>query len=139
MRAPMLMGKEKTIPIFAMIILLIGIFSNVYVYANEISKDTINIQGQEYTIDQLFGLVSTKTIIIDDSEISGASLEELVLKMYPQCSSCSQFTIKAKDGYQQTVSWEVMKTGILTDKYRVIFADTAHSFWVRDVIKIEVK
>ena len=33
----------------------------------------------------------------------------------------------------------LLKTGILTDYSRVYFPNTAHTFWVRDVIEIEVK
>jgi len=48
------MGKEKIIPILAMTLLLIGIFSAIYVHANQINKDTIAINGEEYSINQIF-------------------------------------------------------------------------------------
>ena len=135
----MTMGKEKLIPIFAMIVLLIGTFSVIYVHATQINKDTITINGQEYSIDQLFSMVDLRTIETDEGEKTGIALDDLMIKVGIRCLSCNDYTIKAKDKYQQTVNWNVMKTGILTDSSRVYFPDTAHSFWVRDVIEIEVK
>jgi len=133
------MGKEKIIPVFAMILLLIGVFSSIYVHANQVNKDTININGNEYTIDEIFSLAKTKTIETDEGEKTGASLEELMSKVGVSCSSCSIYTFKAKDGYQQTVDYKTLKTGILTENSRVYFPNTAHALWVRDVIEIEVK
>jgi hypothetical protein len=135
----MLMGKEKLLPILAMTILLVGIFSTLFVHASQINKDTIIINGEEYTIDQLFLFGTTKSIQTDEGEKNGVSLESLITLTSVECSTCHEYTIKAKDGYQQTVPWNIMKTGVLTKEGRVFFPDTAHSFWVRDVIEIEVK
>jgi hypothetical protein len=135
----MLMGKEKTIPIIAMIILLVGIFSTLYVHATQVNKDTILINEKEYTIEHLFLIGAKKTIQTDEGEKYGVSLEDLILKTSIDCSKCHEYTIKAKDGYQQTIPWNIMKTGVLTKEVRVFFPDTAHSFWVRDVVEIEVK
>lgn len=133
------MGKDKLIPIFAIIVLLIGISSAIYVHATQINKDTITINGEEYTIDEIFILAETKTITTDDGEKTGASLEELMTKVGVSCTSCSQYTFKAKDGYQQTVDYEILKTGILTKNKIVFFPNTAHTLWVRDIVEIEVK
>jgi len=135
----MITGKEKLIPIFAMIVLLIGTFSAIYVHATQINKDTITIYGQEYTTDQLFSIADTRTIETDEGEKTGIALDDLMVKVGVGCPSCHKYVIKARDKYQQTVNWNVMKTGILTDYGKVYFPDTAHSFWVRDVIEIEVK
>jgi hypothetical protein len=131
-------GKE-IIPIIAMIVLLIGTASTLYVHATQINKDTITINGQEFSIDQLFSMVDTKTIETNEGEKTGIALDDLMIKVGIGCMSCNNYIIKAKDKYQQTVNWDVMKTGILTDYSRVYFPDTAHTFWVRDVIVIEVK
>ena len=139
MRAPMNSGKEKLIPIFAMIVLLIGTFSAIYVNATQVDKDTITINGEEYTIDQIFSIAKSKEIETDEGMKSGISLEDLMIKVGISCVSCSKYTFKAKDGYQQTVDFEILKSGILTDYSKVYFKDTAHALWVSDVIEIEVK
>lgn len=133
------MGKDKLIPVFAMILLLIGISATIYVHATQINKDTITIKGEEYTIDQVFTLAKIKNITTDDGEKTGVCLEDLINKVGVSCTSCNTYIFKAKDGYQQTVDCKTLKTGILTKDRRVIFPDTAHALWVRDVIEIEVK
>ena len=65
----MIMGKEKTIPIIAMIVLLIGIFSTIYVDANQIEKETITINGHDFTIEQLFSSYNIETIDTDEGDL----------------------------------------------------------------------
>ena len=133
------MGKEKLIPIIAMIVLLIGSISAIYVHATQVNKDTITILGQEYSVDEIFNLIKIKTINTDIGEKTGVSLEDLILKLNIGCPSCKTYTIKGNDGYQQTVDWATLRTGVLTDFRTVYFPDTAHKFWVKNIIEIEVK
>jgi len=132
------MGKEKVIPIFAIIIIAISIFSSIYVYATHVDKDTITIGDLEYTIDELFALVDEKAIETVEGEKTGISLEDLISKVGIGCPSCHEYTIKAADGYEQTVEWDILQTGILADIGRVFFPDTPKKFWVGDIIEIEV-
>jgi len=133
------MGKEKFIPILALIIIIIGGTSSAYVYATQIDKDTITINGDEYTIDQIFYLSGKKTIQTIEGEKTGVALDNLILKTGVGCPYCHEYIIKAKDGYQKTVDWEIMKTGVLTDIKKVFFPDTPKAFWVGDIVEIEVK
>jgi hypothetical protein len=135
----MIMGKEKTILFLALCIILIGVFSNVYVYATQIDKETIGINGQEYTIDEIFFIADDKSIETIEGEKTGASLEILIMKIGVGCPSCHEYIIKAKDGYQQTVNWEILKTGVLSMQKKVFFPCTPKKFWVGDIIEIEVK
>jgi hypothetical protein len=135
----MFIGKEKIIPIIAMIVLLIGIFSAIYVNATQINKDTITINEKEFTIEQLSRFTLSKTILTDEGEKNGIALDDLIYKIGIECGECNEYTFKAKDGYQQTVNWDLMQKGVLTDYSRVYFSDTAHVLWVRDVIEIEVR
>jgi len=133
------MGKEKIIPILALIVLIIGGTSSAYVYVTQIDKETISINGNEYTVDQLSYMGETKTIQTVEGEKTGVSLEDLIPKLGIGCPSCHEYTIKAKDGYQQTVEWEIMKTGVLSSIKKVYFPDTPKKFWVGDIVEIEVK
>ena len=133
------MGKEKIIPILALIVIVIGGTSTAYVYVTQIDKDTITINGEEYTIDQIFYMGEIKTIQTIEGEKTGVALDDLIIKAGVGCPSCYEYTIKAKDGYQKTINWEIMKTGILTDIKKVFFPNTAKAFWVGDTVEIEVK
>jgi len=132
------MGKQKIIPVLAMVLLLIGIISALYVHATQINKNTITINGQEYTYDDLFLLGGEKTIKTVDGEVTGASLENIIKSIGIACTSCSKYTIKATDGYQKTIEWNVLKTGALSKENRVYFPDTPKALWVSDVVEIEV-
>ena len=135
----MITGKEKIIPVFAMIVLLIGSFSAIYVHATQIDKNTIKINGSGYSIEQIFFMGVVRTIETDEGEKTGVALDDLMSRVGVACLVCHKYIIRASDGYQQTINWDIMKTGILTDYGRVYFPDTAHTFWVRDIIEIEVK
>jgi len=135
----MIMGKEKIIPILALIVILISGTSTAYIYITQTEKDTIAINGEEYTIEQLFYIGKIITIQTTEGEKTGISLEDLILKIGISCPTCFEYTIKGNDGYEKTVSWDILNTGILTDLYRVYFPDTPKAFWVRDIIEIEVK
>jgi len=133
------MGKEKIIPILALIVILICGTSTAYVYVTQIDKETITINGEEYTIEQIFNLGVEKTIQTIEGEKKGISLEDLIPKVGVGCPSCHEYTIKGNDGYQKTVNWDIMRTGVLTDNKRVFFPDTPKAFWVSDIVEIEVK
>ena len=133
------MGKEKSIPILALIIIIISGVLTIYVYASQIDKDTITINREEYTIEQIFYIGEIKTVETIEGEKNGIGLEDLFQKIGIGCLSCFEYTIKAKDGYQKTVPWRIMKSGILTDNKKVYFPDTPKAFWVGDIIEIEVK
>lgn len=133
------MGKEKLIPILALIIILISGISTAYVFSIEINKDTITIYGEEYTIDQIFYIGEKKTIQTIEGDINGVALDNLIQKIGIGCPSCFEYTIKAKDGYQKTVDWIILKTGVLTHIKKVYFPDTPKAFWIGDIIEIEVK
>ncbi len=135
----MKLGKEKTIPIFAMIILIVGTTSAIYVHSTMIRKDTITIEGLEYTIDNLFEMAISKTIETDEGEKTGVALDDIIIKIGVNCPSCNEYIFIGEDRYQQTVSWELMQQGILSKDRTIYFPDTPHAFWVKNVVKIEVK
>ncbi len=133
------MGKEKLIPILALVVILVGGFSAIYVHATQVNKDTITINEEEYTIDQIFYMSDSRTINTSDGEKSGIALDDLMFKVGVGCPGCHEYTIKAKDGYQKTVTWDFIKNGILTEDGRTFFSEGPRAYWVRDVVEIEVK
>jgi hypothetical protein len=132
------MGKEKIIPIFAIIILVIAGTSSAYVFLTQVDKETITINQIEYTIDQLFFIGDTKTIQTVEGEKTGISMENLVIKIGVNNPSEKFYTLSGSDGYEQTVEWDIMRTGILTNEKAIFFPDTPKKFWVKDIINIEV-
>ena len=132
------MGKEKFIPIFALIVLLIGSASSIYVYTTQANSGYININGQDYTIDQLFFIGEQKSVESNDEVFSGVALDDLIIKIGVSKPETHEFTIIAADGYQKTVKWENLKNGILTKDGQSMFSDLPKAFRVKDIVKIEV-
>ena len=133
------MGKEKLIPIFAMIVLLLGAISSVYVYATQVDKETITINDQDYTIDQLFYLAEPRELVTSQEEVfSGIALDDLVKKVGIVDPSSHEYTIIGDDDYQKTVNWENMKYGLITNDRMVVFSDLPKAFRIRNVVIFEV-
>lgn len=134
------MGKEKLIPILALIVLLIGSGSTVYVYATQpvikVDLDNITIYNKEYTIEELFSTVEPR--VFDSMNFSGIALDDLIIKAGVECPSCNSYTITGEDGYQKTVTWENMRNGLLTADKMTVFSDLPKAFRVRDVVEIGV-
>jgi len=128
------MGKEKLLPIVALIIILIGAGSSAYVYASTIGSEYININGQDYTIDQLSFIGEERKF----ETFSGVALDDLIIKIGVPNPEKHEYTIIAADSYSKTVNWENMKNGLLTKDRASIFSDLPKSFRVRDIVKIEV-
>jgi len=132
----MLMGKEKLIPLAAMIVILIGAGASAYVYTTQTATDNITINGQQYTIDQIFNIAESRTF--DLLNFSGIALDDLVIKTGVGCLECHEYTIIGDDGYQKTVTWENIKKGLLTKDGMTVFSDLPKAYRIKNVVKIEV-
>jgi hypothetical protein len=143
-RRPMnLKGNQNIIPLLAMVVLIIGSVSTIYVHANQsvhnYESESIIINNHSFEITTIFDIYSNITIETDIGEKTGISLSEILLSTEIDCPSCHSYTIKATDGYQQTVNWDDIQQGILTIEKSTYFPHLAHAFWVKDIKEIEVK
>ena len=131
------MGKEKLIPIFALIVLIIGSISSIYVYATQIDSELVNVNSQDYTIDQIFFMTEKRSF--EELEYSGVALDDLIIKSGVANPEQHEYTIVGADGYQKTVTWANMKDGLLTIEKQSIFSELPKAFRVKDIVKIEVE
>jgi len=128
------MGKDRLLPIFAILILIISCISSTYIYATQATANTILVNEQQYTIDQLFSLVQPRTL----NESTGIALDDLMLKTGVTHPEQYRYTLRGSDGYEKTVTWENMKNGVLTKDGQSYFSDLPKAFRVKNVITIEV-
>ncbi|RLF45535.1 MAG: hypothetical protein DRN29_06530 [Thermoplasmata archaeon] len=131
-------GVERIASIFAIFLLLIGTVSTIYVYSFREEKQAGNaiiINGVEYDMNEIFSSFEKKYI----NEFSGILLSDLINETSIQSPENHEYAIIGADGYTKTVKWGDMKEGILTNERRVIFQNLPRQFWIRDVVKIEVK
>jgi hypothetical protein len=130
------MGKDRLLPIFAILILIISGISSTYIYATQATTNTLLVNGQQYTIDQLFSLVQPRTL--NESQYTGIALDDLMLKTGVTNPEQHTYTLRGSDGYEKTVTWENMKNGLLTRDGQSIFSDLPKAFRVKNVNTIEV-
>ena len=139
----MRMGKERLIILSAVILLLLGTLSNIYVYAmqrHSVPGNVIEINGKSINIEELFDKYELKTI---ENKISGESFTGIPLDAVIREAGITNpekfsYNIIGSDGYSKVVKWENVEKGVLTDEMRVAFEDLPKAFMVREVIKIEV-
>jgi hypothetical protein len=131
------MGKDRLLPLCALLVLTIGCVSSLYVYAHQTNTETIMVNGQSYTIDGLF--VITQPRVFDNLNFSGIALDDVIVQSGLTNPEQHTFLIKGADGYEKTVTWENMKNGLLTKNRESVFSDLPKAFRVKDIISIEVK
>ncbi|MCU0851535.1 MAG: hypothetical protein MUC80_09755 [Candidatus Thermoplasmatota archaeon] len=131
------MGKDRLLPILALILLFIASSSSVYVYATQTTMETLEINNQEYTIDQVFSIVRPRTS--NDSQYTGIALDDLMIKTGVTSPETHTYTLRGVDGYEKTVTWENMQNGLLTKNRESIFSDLPKAFRIKDIVTIEVK
>jgi hypothetical protein len=131
------MGKDRLLPILALIILFIASSLSLYVYASQTTTDTLIVNGQQYTIDQLFSLAKQR--MFNDSQYTGLALDDLMVKTGVANPEQHTYTLKGSDGYEKTVTWENIQNGLLTKNRESIFSNLPKAFRVKDIVIIEVK
>jgi len=139
----MRMSKDQLISILAIFVLVLSISSTLYVNTNKaelMEENQIIVNGNLFFLSDFFENIEQKIIKIDGDEFTGIPLDKIIFYSGVVCGSCHVYTIKAVDPspYQQTVQWENMQNGILTNCSRVYFPELARAFWVYNVIEIEV-
>ncbi|MCX6664848.1 MAG: hypothetical protein NT038_02120 [Euryarchaeota archaeon] len=133
----MFMGKEKLIPILAILILILGSGTTLYVHAAQNNTKSITVNEKTYTVDQIFFISQTRSF--PSLDISGVALDDLLMKAGVTNPDQKTYTIIGADGYQKTVIWENIQNGLLTKDRQVYFSDLPKAFRIKDVITIEVR
>lgn len=135
----MIVDRGKIVHILAISVIIIGVISTILVNANntEEKQNEIIIIGNSIDISIIFSDIDEEHINTDDGIKKGVPLDELINYTGENCPSCFKYRLIGSDGYKQTVNWDDMKKGILTINKIAIFPHLAHSFWVKDIIKIE--
>ena len=136
----MTISKERIIPLIAICVLLMGSFSSIYVFAVDTdyatNQDVVIINDEEFSLENLFS--NTLSRNFDSMNVSGIALDNIITSININCPSCHSYKIIGKDGYSQTVTWENMQNGLLTNEKKVVFSDLPKAFNVKDVVEIEV-
>ena len=131
------MKKGKVLLLAAIILIAVGIGSTAYIYLSQSSSEaeTFLVGKEEISLSQFFDVLEQRKI----EDYQGIVLGNIIEKAGVENPEKHSYTIVAADGFQKTVSWENLKEGILTREKRVVFSDLPRQYWIRNVVKIEVK
>ena len=99
------MKSTRYLPILAIIFLLVGIGSSIYVNSVKNDSNQITINDEEYTVGQLSEMVEEKSVRTE----SGLPLDLLMEEIGISNPETHDYTIVGSDGYQKTVTWENMQ------------------------------
>jgi len=136
------MKVERIAPVIAVSLLLLGIFSTVYVESSKekISPDYLKINGNRFEIKEILKSCSEKEIKPEaGGAYTGISLADMINFSGVKNPSEYKYKIVGSDGYSKTVDWNALQNGIFyVEEKKVIFSDLPKQFWVRDVVEIKV-
>jgi hypothetical protein len=133
----MVKGKKRFLILLVVILIVIGVGSTLYII---LSKGTEKTEGlivgeTEFSLNELFDTSELITV----EEYQGVSLAEIIDKAGIENPEAQEYTIIAEDGYQKTVEWESIQDGIFTSEKRVIFSDLPQQYWIKNIIRIEIR
>lgn len=132
------MGKATVIlTIGALSVLLLGSISTLYVTQTQAKTDTITINNQTFTINQLFAQTQPRTLASQNA--TGIALDDLIQNTGLTTPETHQYILIGADGYQKTVTWDNLHHGLLTKQRQIVFSDLPKAFNVHDLTTIEVK
>ena len=134
------MKVERFIPAIAILLLLVGIFSTVYVQSLQegAEGEYITINGERLSFGEI-QRYSGRIIKTSEDEYSGISLAEMINKSGVINPDIHKYKITGSDGYSKTVEWKYVKNGVfLMEEKEVIFSDLPKQFWVKDIVDIKV-
>jgi predicted Zn-dependent protease with MMP-like domain len=107
-----------------------------------VDVDTIEVNGHLFTWKQPFHILD-ETVEMKDQDnntVEGIYLSDLVNLTALSDQETHTYDLQAADGYNQTVTWEDMKKGILLENEdKCVIAHLSKKFNVSDLIGIEVR
>ena len=136
---------EKIALVLAFLLLSIGFASSVYIYKTEeeekqiIGEGFLVIDNKNTSLDVIFRTCAQKEIETNRGNFSGVSLSCIVNSSAISESQYKTYVIVGMDGYSQTVTWHDLNKGILTSDRETVFPHLPGKFWVKNVVRIEVK
>ena len=129
------MKNTQYLPILAIIVLMVGISSSIYVNSQKNDSTSITINNEEYTVSQISQMVEEKSIEAD----TGFPFDQLIIEIGIANPETHEYTIVGSDGYQKTVTWENMQSGILTKGRESVFPDLPKAYRIKEIVEIKVE
>ena len=125
--------------ILAAVILVTSCATFAYTLIPQGDTTKVIVNGTEYTRNDVFTYFGAVSFEANDESYEGVRLSDIIIESGLPNAASHDFRISASDGYQKDVSWDDMVDGYLVEEeFKTVFPELTRSFWVRDVISIEV-
>ncbi len=108
---------------------------------NPADVETLVVNGRLYVAKQPFDIFAFELVeeTVDNDTYEGVRPSDLLNHSGLLNGSANDFTIYGSDGYNKTVNWTMMMDGVLVEAdMQIVFPELATSFWVSDIVTIEV-
>lgn len=125
--------------ILAVIILITSCAAFAYSQMPKSDAGLVVVNGVEYTWDAVFQNYDIQSFTANDNDFEGVALVEIIADAGVQDPDIHAYRLTGLDGYQKDVQWSNFQNGyLIEEEHRAVFPDLTQSFWVKDLVKIEV-
>jgi len=134
---PGLLGRRTNVilGLIALLILTGSLGALVYNASTTGSTDVLTVCGKEYDWKDLENRFETR----ESNGHSGILVSDLVVDSGFKDPEGKSIRFIGADGYQKEIPWASAGNGLIdVGEKKVVFPDLYKSFWVRDLVEIEV-
>jgi hypothetical protein len=125
--------------VLAVVTLVTSCVTFAYTLIPQGDTTKVIVNDTDYTRNDIFTYFGDVSFEANEDSYEGVRLSDVIIDTGLAKPGSHQYKIIASDGYQKDVTWEDMQNGFLVeDEFKTIFPGLTRSFWVRDVISIEV-
>ncbi len=114
-----------------------AVFAYTLIPQGDTTKIVVN--DTDFTRNDIFTYFGSVGFDANDQSFEGVRLSDIIIDIGLVNPGNKQYKISASDGYQKDVTWDDMVNGFLVeDEFKTVFPELTRSFWVKDVVSIEV-
>jgi hypothetical protein len=123
----------------AVMILVSSCAAFAYSLAPRGDTTKVIVNDVEYTRNDVFTYFGDITFEVDGDLFEGVRLSDIIIDSGLPNAVSHDYRIIGSDTYQKDVRWDDMVNGYLVeDEFKTVFPELTKSFWVSDVVYIEV-
>jgi len=125
--------------VLAAIILISSSATFAYTLIPKGDTTKVIVNGMDYTRNDIFTYFGSVSFDAGDESYDGVRLSDIIIETGLLNAANHHYKITASDGYQKDVTWDDMSNGFFVeDEFKTVFPELTRSFWVKNVISIEV-
>ncbi len=125
--------------IVAVVILVTSCVAFAYTLVPQGDTNKLVVDGTDFTWDEISENYDIMEFDVGDLEFEGVELGQIIEDADIQDHENYQYRFTGADGYQKDVNWDDVDNAYLVlEEKQVVFLDQTKSFWVRDLVTIDL-